>query len=427
MKSIHLNQKQTLNVRICQIFITGLFLFIGIAACPQPTTNREINRLPQRPVRQIEVPQNLLRLQQVTVPRLVGRNYDYDEVVTILDRVGLQLGEAIPVGDNQNIGKITAQQPTAGQLVFPQTRVNVSYGVEIPPEFSATQPELVVVPRYIGLTIERAEARMPNDRLTLGQVMESYSEEAPGIVIGQFPEPEMEVDEDTPVSLEVSMGPKPINRVEVPPLIGRTLREAAEILQETGLIVGELNEEPSEERETRILNQSPSAGSIVLAGTPVSITYSVPEELITVPDVRRMLRNEAIPILKEAGLNFYFQYTSNTKAEPNTIVEQAPVSGSRVPAGTDVILYIAENKTVPDWIYWGGGILVATVLGGFAGSKLKKGIKKKIPGKKDISVHLKPVWDPGKQSIQTGANIVSKNNLHLKFLPDLGEQTLKIN
>lgn len=426
MKSIYLNQKQTLLTGICQIFLSAIILLSGITAYSQNAVSQNVNRLTQRPVRQIEVPQNLLRLQQITVPRLVGRNYDYDEVVTILDRVGLQIGEAIPVADNQNVGMITAQQPAAGQSVFPQTRVNVSYGVEIPPAFSS-QPDLVVVPRYVGLTIERAEARMPNDRLTMGQVTESYSEEASGIVIGQFPEPEMEVDDGTPVSLEVSMGPPPVERVEVPLLTGLTLREAAEILQESGLIVGELNEETSEERETRILNQNPQAGSIVLAGSPVSITYSVPEELISVPDVRRMSRNEAIPVLKEAGLNFYFEYTSKTKATPNTIVEQAPIPNSRVPAGTDVLLYVADKKTVPEWIYWSGGILVAAVLGGFAGSKIKTGKKKKISGKKDISVHLKAVWDPGKQTIETAANIVSRNNLHLKFLPDLGKQTLKIN
>lgn len=424
MKPVKKPQQLLPDYLVVKLQFVSVLLFLTIQPILGQQINPDITSLPQRRNDLIELPDEIRNLQRVSVPRLIGRDYNFDEVVTLLNRAGLQMGEAVPVGNNDSIGIITRQQPAAGQRVIPQSRINVSYGIEVSSELSV-QPDLVTVPRYIGLTVERAVSRMPNDRLILGQITEIFSEEEPGIIIGQFPEPEMEVDPQTPVSLEISMGPPPEERIEVPELVGRTLREAAELLQKAGLIVGDLNEEPSADRARRIINHSPSAGSVVLTGTPVNITYSVPEELIIVPDVRGMLRNEAILSLKEAALGFYFEYNSETGAAQNTIIGQEPRPGSRVPPGSDILLVIAEKEPFPPWVIWTGGILAAALLGGFAGSKLNTGKKKKIPADKNLSVHLKPIWDNGKQTVKKSEHIISGNKLYFKYLPDSGIQNIK--
>ena len=409
-----------------KVWLSCVLFFLVFQSVFGQQINPDITNLPQRRNDRNNIPRELLNLQRVRVPPLVGREYNFDEIVTLLDRFELQLGESVPVGSNDSIGIIISQQPAAGRPVMPQTSINLTYGIEIPPEFSL-QPDKVTVPRYVGLTLERAESRMPNDRLILGQINEVFSEEQQGVITGQFPDPGMEVDPETPVSFEISKGPPPAERVEVPELRGKSLREAAELLQEADLIVGDLSEEPTAERNRRIIDQSPDAGTIVNTGTPVNITYTVPQQLIVVPDVIGMLRPEAIKILKEAGFSFYFEFTSETGAAKNIVTGQEPRPGSRVPPGSDILLRIADSKSIPPWIFWTVGMVAAALLGGVAGSKIKKGKKKKIPGKKDISVQLKPVWDPGQQTIEKDAYIVSGNNLHLKFLPDLGEQTIKTN
>ena len=410
-----------------RITVKLLFIFAFSLTIIHSTSGQQINpditNLPQRRNTIMEVPQELLNLQRVTVPRLVGRDYNFDEVVTILDRLGLQMGEVIPLGNNDSIGIITSQQPAAGQSVLPQTRVNISYGIEIPPEFSA-QPDLVTVPNYIGMQVERAQDRMPNDRLDIGDIREDFSNEPPGIIIAQFPEPGMEVDPGTPMSFVVSRGEPPQSNVEVPLIVGETLREAAEILRQFGLTVGELIEETSDERVGIVLAQDPGAGSVVRENSPVNIVYSVQEELVTVPDVRRLSRNEAIVILKETGLNYLIKYSKNNDVAENTVTDQEPLPGNRVPPGSEVMLLVSEG-TAENWIYWGVGIVAAALAGGFAGRKIKTGRKKNTLGKKDMKVDLNPKWDVGNQQITWSGRNLSGADIHLKFKKDSGIQTIK--
>lgn len=423
MKMLQLIEKFTAHSVITSAIYTGVLILISFIANAQSEINPSITNLPQRPQNRIEIPPEILRMQQATVPRLIGREYNYDEIVTILDRAGLQIGEVVPVGKNDSIGIVTGQQPSAGQRVFPQTRVNISYGIEIPPEFSV-QPDLVRVPGYIGLPLEQAESRMPNDRLDIGNIREEFSYEPPGIIIDQFPEPGMEVDSGTLISFVVSLGQPPQPFVEVPPIVGETLREAAEILREFGLSVGELTEEISNERAGIVLEQSPEAGTLVDENSPVNIVYSVPAELITVPDVQTLPRNEAISILNETGLNYLVKYQKNSNAAENTVIDQEPLPGNSVPPGSDVILLISE-ETDESWIYWGAGIVAAALAGGFAGRKIKTGRKNRKIGKKNMEFDLKPTWDLGIQQIKFDSKHLSGEGIQLKIKKDAGIQTIK--
>jgi beta-lactam-binding protein with PASTA domain len=416
MKTLQLHKKLISLSSIIVFFITGIITFFTLSLNAQPDVSREINNLPQRPQNRIVIPQEILRMQQVTVPRLEGREFNFDEVVTILDRVGLQIGEVIPVANNERIGIITAQQPDAGNRVFPQTRVNISYGIE--------RQDNVSVPNYIGLTVAQAENRMPNDRLNIGNIREENSEAPAEEIIEQFPEPEMEVDPGTLISFVVSLGPPPEPIVEVPSIVGESLREAAEILNKNGLTVGELIEESTDERPGVVLDQEPEAGTLVDINSPVNIVFSVAEPLITVPDVRNLSRNEAIAILKETGLSYLVQYEKNNDVIENTVFDQDPLPGNSVPPGADVLLIISE-RTTENWIFWVSGILVAAILGVVTGIRIRTGKKKKIAGRKNMKVDLSPKWDVGRQQILISGSNLNATSLHFKMINDRGIQTIK--
>ena len=68
----------------------------------------------------------------VTVPQLEGRAFNPEALGSSLDRIGLRLGNAIPVADNEREGMIISQNPAARQRVPMQTAVDITYGVPVP-------------------------------------------------------------------------------------------------------------------------------------------------------------------------------------------------------------------------------------------------------------------------------------------------------
>lgn len=230
MKMVY-NQKYKL-ILFFQFFFL-LVVFRSAVSAQDPVTRTPINRLtanpqtvnPQRNLRRV-VPPELLDIQRITVPQLVGRPYSPEQISAILNRYGLKLGSATPVENSDSINIILGQSPGARQQVLPQTEINITYGVPVQVA-TPEQPRRVPVPRYVGLALESVVSRIPNDRLILGTITEVFSDSEPGIVISQFPEPQTIVVPGTAINLDVSAGPEPEQTVRVPLIRGLTLQEAA--------------------------------------------------------------------------------------------------------------------------------------------------------------------------------------------------------
>ncbi|MBW6536281.1 MAG: PASTA domain-containing protein [Mariniphaga sp.] len=289
---------------------------------------------------------------------------------------------------------------------------------------ASLQPELVVVPGYIGMPIERAVSRMPNDRLRQGEITEVYADAPPGIVVGQFPEPEMRVDPGTPVNLEVSLGPPPQRRVEVPNVSGLNIRQARVVLRESGLQTGRITERTSDELDGGIvLEQSPQAGSVVMENAEVDLVISIRDLQVTVPDVRSMKREKAIRTLEESRLTHTLFYESSDQPE-NTVLSQEPPPGKRVEPGTVVYLTLAEKQIFSSWLFW-GGIIVAVFLGGFSGYRLKKSrIRKSQSAAHRLEITFNPMWEPGRQNLIFHGNRLINSSLRFKYIQDSGSSNI---
>jgi len=298
------------------------------------------------------VPPDMLERLLVTVPQLEGRVFNPEVLSSSLDRIGLRLGNAIPVTDNERVGIILSQNPAARQRVPMQTAVDITYGVPVP-GVAPSQPEPVLVPDYTGIPLERAISRMANDRLKPGIIREIPSDQQLGNVVRHFPEHGMQVEPGTGIDLMVSQGPPPEEiRVRVPLLIGFSLQEAAEILRAAGLYAGQLREQLSREREGVVVGQDPPVHSLVPAGSVVDITFSVRDEFAEVPDVTHFPIEKALMILEESRLNHSVEYRNRSNQPLHTVLEQDPLPGTRVPFGFQVHLVVARSEKVPPWIYW---------------------------------------------------------------------------
>jgi beta-lactam-binding protein with PASTA domain len=291
---------------------------------------------------------------------------------------------------------------------------------------TAFQPDLVVVPEYVGMQIERAVSRMPNDRLSLGEINEVYSEAQPGIVVGQFPEPEMRVDPGTLVNLEVSRGPQPERRMEVPDVTGLNIRQAEAVLREAGLQAGNIAERASDEMDNgTVLEQSPREGTVVMENSEVDLVVSNRDFRVTVPDVISMQQEMAIHVLKDNRLNYDLYYENSGQSE-NMVLTQDPPPGSRVNEGTVVVLTLARQKQVSLWLFF-VGILVVAISGGYAGYRLKKGNTKKsrLSGQ-GLDIAFKPVWEAGRQNVKLQGNKLVDSPLRFKIIQDSGSSSILI-
>src|SRR3989339_1485205 len=132
-------QKTSGSINSGTLLLRILFLlfFIIITGSNLPLSGQQLksanlsNALQQEPILRKPIPEILMQIQLVTVPLLVGRNYNPDEISALLNKAGLQLGNAVPVENNEKIGIIISQSPELRQRVRRGTPVDITYGIEV--------------------------------------------------------------------------------------------------------------------------------------------------------------------------------------------------------------------------------------------------------------------------------------------------------
>lgn len=413
---------------IAALLLLAFWCSIPLQANPQQPAKAIAQTQVAKPqqVQKFQIPAQIFQIQMVYVPPLIGRNYDANQLPAVLERIGLRLGTALPVVDDQNIGIILSQSIPARQQVRRNTAIDITYGVGSPPN----QPNAarVVVRNYIGIPLEEALQRISNDSLTAGAQTEVPSDRPRGVVVAQFPRPKTIVDLFTRVNLSYSAGPQQIALVEVPNLMGRSLQEAAELLRQAGLFAGNLTGQVSQQNQGTVLDQSPKPGQQVNPQTPVNLVYSVQHQelLIAVPDVTGLPLEKARQILHKNRLADLVEFIQRTGAPENQVIQQDPLPETKVTAGTEIQLLVSGRKVPPPWMLWFGGLAAAVLAGGFAGWKFGKGKSRKSSGEKspEITLHLIP--DAGKQTLITEDEKDTGDHLILKIIPDPGIQTFKI-
>jgi serine/threonine-protein kinase len=131
--------------------------------------------------------------------------------------------------------------------------------------------------------------------------------------------------------------------VQVPDLIGRTLEQAAAILQEEGLELG--GREPrfsSVYPDGFVVDQSPEPLAKVKAGHAIQVAISFGREGLVIPDLRGEPYREAQVSLSRTGLRLGRQaHTHHEQVAKDRIVTSAPEAGTLVAPGTAVDLLVS--------------------------------------------------------------------------------------
>jgi beta-lactam-binding protein with PASTA domain len=246
-----------------------------------------------------------------------------------------------------------------------------------PARFVVTPPTVVtvIVPNLIGqtrdgaVTILRKHHLLPGARTGDGDRVES-----------QDPTAGFKVEPETVVDLD--FGAAPARPVEVPPLVGRTTKAAAQVLHDAGLELGSVLG-----RGEVIESQRPVAGTSVPIGTAVDVTViASPPPMVRVPDLIGGTRSQAATEL--SGLGLLLGPGSDGDAKIET---QQPRPGALVPVGTTVTVTVDEQAS---WILVVAGsaaLLLALLGGGLAGYRAHR----KRSNERWVRAHVKVVTREG--------------------------------
>ena len=239
-------------------------------------------------------------------------------------------------------GLVISQSPEADMVVAAGSSVDLVLSLGLEP---------VEVPDVAAMPSTDAEAAITAAGLVVGTIGSEYSLTIPsGDVISQSPDAGTEVAPASSVNVIVSQGPA---SATVPILVGRTETEATNMLEQAGLVVGDVTTERIAAFPAGLIGrQDPAAGAVVDSGSPVDIVVSLGPVIVQVPDLTGMTPAEAQAALRAVGLKLGEQREKwSATAVPGTVVAQDPSPLATADFASRVAVSLAIETILIDDVY----------------------------------------------------------------------------
>ncbi len=200
----------------------------------------------------------------------------------------------------------------------------------------------VTMPNLVGKNVAEASQSLRSKGLLLRVADRVYSDLPINEVVRQTPPPGMLMKVSQQAHVVLSLGQK---QLEIPSLEGNSLRVSRIELLRGGLQLGEVSTVslPDEPSDTVIL-QNPKQGRV--AATPrVDVLVSAPprEASYVMPYLIGLNEIEAQRRLDLANLHRKVNYLSAPQWPHGTVIDQAPLAGTRISTSTPVELTVANQ------------------------------------------------------------------------------------
>ena len=201
----------------------------------------------------------------------------------------------------------------------------------------------VTVPNVLGQDQETAVAAITDAGLTVGTIEQSYSDDYDeGEVMEQTPDGNTQKPEGSTVNIVISKGSKPVEKVKVPSLVGKTEDEAKAALSAAGL-KGEGSSEANDAESGTVFEQETAANTEVEAGSTVKYKVSTGPDTKSVPsDLAGKSESDARSELDSAGFGVSVEYQNSDSVEKGCVISFNP-SGKQKP-GTTITLVVSSGS-----------------------------------------------------------------------------------
>jgi len=257
-----------------------------------------------------------------TTPNLVGDTLA--QARQELADKGLRLAEGPPVADRRiPAGRVVEQSIPPGRTARRRSVIQVRLSSGLP---------FVAVPALAGMDEAAATDELARLRLKAKVTRTRDEQVEEGTVIRTSPAALTRLREGQTVTVVVSAG-RP--KVQVPDVAGQPLEQARSLLTQAGFQV-RTRDEPSDQVPAGIVVRTePPTGTELEPGSEVTLVVSQGGNVVTVPDVGGLRRDQAIAILVQNGLRPRIDVEDLFK---DKVDGQEPDAGTLVPRGSEVRL-----------------------------------------------------------------------------------------
>lgn len=214
---------------------------------------------------------NVGRAKDVKLPNLVGKTIE--EAEQELNKSKLKIEKKEEFNSEIEAGKIISQNPP----FIENYTVKENSTVEV---VVSKGTEMTKVPKIIGMEYEEAEEEIKKYNLQAEKIDKVSKTVEKGIVIEQEPVENTEIKAGEKVKIYVSCG-NGLKQIVTQYVIGKTEKDAKELLTKDGLEVEVVNEEDTTKENGIVLKQSIEAGKTVDEGTKIIITVNKIAEIKT--------------------------------------------------------------------------------------------------------------------------------------------------
>ncbi len=141
--------------------------------------------------------------------------------------------------------------------------------------------------------------------------------------------------------------------IAVPKVVGKSVKEAIEILNDANLGYQIVHEESSDKyKKGQVIKQTPEGGKKVPENTEIKLVVSLGkgDKKIKVPDVLNLTEEEAEEMLTDAKLSVEVKYEFHDSIPEGKVITTSPKAGAEVKEGSKVTVMVSkgtQDSTVP--------------------------------------------------------------------------------
>ena len=250
------------------------------------------------------------------------------EAEQVASKVGLSIDFSDAYSETVARGMVISTKPGPGTKILRGAKIEAAV---------SKGPERYPMPAVVGLSQSAAEGAIEKAKLTVGKVADGYSDQvAVGTVISASEQPGARLKKRTAIELVVCAGPKPISITDYR---GTPHDAAAAALTSAGFRVVERSGYSQKVAKDLVLRQDPRSGGAA-PGATITLTRSLGPQLVTVPNVQRMVVPAARKVMREAGFKTQLQPIGINRDGLGHVVYSNPGARAEVAKGSTIILYV---------------------------------------------------------------------------------------
>ena len=207
-------------------------------------------------------------------------------------------------------------------------------------------PDDGILPKVVGKTFEDASAILQKGGFHAQQGESRFHKSiAANVVLQEDPPAGSRQKRGTDVVLALSAGQR---TAEVPVTSNMSQQQARISIENTGLTMGNVSEQLSDQPRGLVIASSPPAGTKLDLPGSVDVVLSKGPATIQVPDLYGRSVGEARSMIEQLGLRIAGISRDTSSLQPeNTIIRQLPAAGQTVSAGGPVSLTVSHFPPPP--------------------------------------------------------------------------------